>query len=155
MTTLPGPWTTTAPDGAPRPRLLDRVRDAVRARHYSIRTEEAYIGWIRRYIRFHSKRHPDEMGEPEINAFLTYLAVAQRVGAATQNQALAALLFLYRRVLGKEMAAPGPSCAPNARRACPPCSRAPRSERFSPAWTAHRSSSRSFSMAAGCACSSA
>ncbi len=107
MTTLPGPWTPTAPGGAPRRRLLDRVRDAVRARHYSIRTEEAYVGWIRRYILFHSKRHPDEMGEPEINAYLTHLAVAQRVAASTQNQALAALLFLYRRVLGKEMVAPG------------------------------------------------
>jgi integron integrase len=110
MTTLPGPWSTPvpAPDGAPQPRrLLDRVRDAVRARHYSIRTEEAYVGWIRRYILFHAKRHPDEMGEPEINAFLTHLAVTLRVGAATQNQALAALLFLYRRVLGREMGAPG------------------------------------------------
>ena len=110
MTTLPGPWVPPArsADGAAQPRrLLDRVRDAVRARHYSIRTEEAYVGWIRRFILFHGKRHPDLMGEPEINAFLTHLAVALRVGASTQNQALAALLFLYRRVLGREIAAPG------------------------------------------------
>jgi len=110
MNPTPGPWPRPSPasDGAPQPRrLLDRVRDAIRARHYSIRTEEAYVGWIRRYILFHAKRHPDEMGEPEINAFLTHLAVAQRVGASTQNQALAALLFLYRRVLAREMAAPG------------------------------------------------
>ena len=110
MTTLSGPWTphsTPARGGAPQPRrLLDRVRDAIRARHYSLRTEEAYVGWIRRYILFHGKRHPDEMAEREINAFLTHLAVAQRVGASTQNQALAALLFLYRRVLSREMAAP-------------------------------------------------
>lgn len=69
------PGLATAPD---RPRLLDRVRNAVRARHYSIRTEEAYVGWIRRFILFHGKRHPNEMGEPEINAFLSHLATAER-----------------------------------------------------------------------------
>ncbi len=83
------------------PRLLDRVRTAVRARHYSIRTEEAYVGWIRRFILFHGKRHPNEMGEPEINAFLSHLATEARVSASTQNQALAALLFLYQNVLEK------------------------------------------------------
>ena len=101
MTPPRGPW--PAPAGAPSgaPRLLDRVREAIRARHYSLRTEEAYVSWIRRYIFFHKKRHPAEMGEPEINAFLTDLAVNGRVAASTQNQALSALLFLYRNVLEK------------------------------------------------------
>jgi integron integrase len=87
------------PNGAPKPRLLDRVRAAVRARHYSRRTEEAYVAWIRRYIFFHGKRHPAEMGGPEITRFLTSLAVDRKVAASTQNQALSALLFLYRTVL--------------------------------------------------------
>jgi integron integrase len=82
-----------------KPRLLDRMRDAIRARHYSLRTEEAYVAWARRYILFHNKRHPAEMGEPEINAFLSHLAVRDGVSASTQNQALASLLFLYRHVL--------------------------------------------------------
>jgi integron integrase len=101
MTPPRGPWPAPAdaPSGAPR--LLDRVREAIRARHYSLRTEEAYVAWIRRYIFFHKKRHPAEMGEPEINAFLTDLAVNGRVAASTQNQALCALLFLYRHVLDK------------------------------------------------------
>jgi len=86
-----------------KPRLLDRLRAALRARHYSLRTEEAYVAWVRRYVLFHGKRHPDEMGEAEINAFLTDLAVAKKVAASTQNQALSALLFLYRDVLGKSL----------------------------------------------------
>lgn len=77
-----------------KPKLLDQVREAVRARHYSQRTEEAYVVWIKRLIFFHNKRHPAEMGEPEINAFLTHLALKERVSASTQNQALSALLFL-------------------------------------------------------------
>lgn len=81
------------------PKLLDRVRDALRARHYSVRTEEAYVMWIRRFIFFHGKRHPSSMGGDEVNAFLTSLAVDDHVSASTQNQALAALLFLYREVL--------------------------------------------------------
>jgi integron integrase len=92
--------------GAPpkgSPRLLDRVRFAVRARHYSLRTEEAYVGWIRRFILFHNKRHPLEMAEPEINAFITSLAVEGSVSASTQTQALSALLFLYRHVLEKPL----------------------------------------------------
>ena len=89
--------------GPQRPRLLDRVRDTVRARHYSRRTEEAYIAWIRRYILFHGKRHPAEMGAAEITQFLTSLAVQRNVAASTQNQALSALLFLYREVLGQEV----------------------------------------------------
>ena len=86
------------PAGGP-PRLLDRVREAIRARHYSLRTEEAYVAWTRRFILFHNKRHPSEMGEREINAFLSHLAVAGRVSASTQTQALSSLLFLYRHVL--------------------------------------------------------
>jgi len=86
-----------------QPRLLDRVREAIRARHYSLRTEEAYVGWIRRYILFHNKRHPLEMAEPEINAFVTHLAVESSIGASTQTQALSALMFLYRHVLRKPL----------------------------------------------------
>ena len=87
------------PASYPRPRLLDRVRDAIRARHYSRRTEKAYVGWIKRYIFFHAKRHPVDMGAPEVARFLTSLAIDGRVAASTQNQALNALLFLYRVVL--------------------------------------------------------
>ena len=81
------------------PRLLDQVRGKIRLLHYSIRTEEAYVGWIRRFILFHNKRHPKEMREPEIEQFLTSLAVEGHVAASTQNQAMAALLFLYQVVL--------------------------------------------------------
>ncbi|HYC92487.1 MAG TPA: integron integrase [Thermoanaerobaculia bacterium] len=81
------------------PKLLDRVSAALRARHYSRRTEEAYVMWIKRYIFFHNKRHPASMGGEEVNAFLTSLAVDDHVSASTQNQALSALLFLYREVL--------------------------------------------------------
>ncbi len=87
------------------PKLLDRVREAIRARHYSRRTEEAYVHWIRRYIVFHQKRHPSTMGAAEISAFLTWLAVDQHVAASTQNQALSALLFLYREVLHVDVGA--------------------------------------------------
>ena len=93
----------SAPAPPGQPRLLDRVRHAIRARHYSLRTEEAYVGWIRRYILFHGKRHPSEMGAVEINAFVTHLAVDGPVGASTQTQALSALLFLYRHVLGQDL----------------------------------------------------
>ena len=81
------------------PKLLDRVRDAIRARHYSRRTEAAYVTWIRRYILYHHMTHPATPGAADISAFLTWLATKQRVSASTQNQALAALLFLYERVL--------------------------------------------------------
>ncbi len=81
------------------PRLLDQMREALRARHYSVRIERAYLLWVRRFVHFHHLRHPVEMGEPEINAFLTHLAVRENVSASTQSQALAALLFLYRHVL--------------------------------------------------------
>jgi integron integrase len=90
----------TTPVTPPKPRLLDRVRAALRARHYSRRTEEAYVAWIRRYIFFfQAQRHPAEMGAPEVTRFLSSLAVDGRVAASTQNQALSALLFLYRDVL--------------------------------------------------------
>src|SRR5262249_42644707 len=81
------------------PRLLDRLRAAARLRPYSLRTEEAYAQWVRRYILFHGKRHPLDMGTAESNAFLTHLAVEGRVSASTQNQTFSALLFLYRNVL--------------------------------------------------------
>ena len=85
------------------PRLLDQVRDALRVRHYSLRTESSYLQWIKRFILFHKKRHPRDMGEQEITAFLTYLAVDKHVAASTQNQALAAILFLYKHVLEQEL----------------------------------------------------
>ena len=84
-------------------RLLDQVRHRIRLKHYSIRTEQAYVDWIRRYIHFHGKRHPAVMGAPDIEAFLTDLAVARNVAAATQNQARSALLFLYREILAIEL----------------------------------------------------
>lgn len=84
-------------------KLLDQVRDVIRRKHYSRRTEDAYISWIRRYILFHNKRLPREMGTPEIQAFLTHLAVNLNVAASTQNQALSALIFLYRDVLNQEL----------------------------------------------------
>jgi integron integrase len=88
------------------PRLLDRVRAVLRRKHYSLRTEEAYVAWIKRYILFHHKRHPQELGVPEVEAFLTDLAVQQHVAASTQNQALSALLFLYTEVLQQPLAGP-------------------------------------------------
>src|SRR5438067_5716813 len=88
---------------SPPPKLLDRVRWHLRVKHYSIRTEQAYVEWIRRYILFHHKRHPNEMGEREITQFLTHLAVEKRVSASTQNQAFAALLFLYQQVLERKL----------------------------------------------------
>jgi integron integrase len=85
------------------PRLLDRVRAEIRLRHFSRRTEKAYVGWIRRFILFHGKRHPGEMGQAEITTFLSALATKARVTASTQNQALSALLFLYRVVLDRDV----------------------------------------------------
>ena len=92
------------PGAAPRPafRLLDHVREAIRVRHYSPRTEEAYVGWIRRFIRFHGRRHPRELGATEVTAFLSNLA-GQGVSASTQNQALSAILFLYEVVFGRHL----------------------------------------------------
>jgi len=91
------------PQTPPPPKLLDQVRDRLRVKHYSIRTETQYLQWIKRFILFHDKRHPREMGVVEVEAFLTHLAVAGRVAAATQNQALSALLFLYREVLNIDL----------------------------------------------------
>lgn len=85
------------------PKLLEDVRNLLRTRHYSYRTEETYLNWIRQYIIFHDKRHPAEMGAPEVTKFLTHLAVNRHVAASTQNQALAALLFLYRYVLKQDL----------------------------------------------------
>lgn len=86
-----------------KPRLLEQVRERCRFKHYSIRTEKSYVDWIRRFILFHSKRHPLEMGAKEVEAFLTHLAVSGNVAASTQNQALAAILFLYKEVLAVEL----------------------------------------------------
>jgi integron integrase len=89
---------------APPPRkLLDQMSDCLRTQHYSARTEESYVEWVRRYILFHQKRHPKDMGAPEVKAFLTHLAVERKVAASTQNQALSALLFLYREVLNQPL----------------------------------------------------
>jgi integron integrase len=89
--------------GRPPPKLLDRVRHLCRARHLSRRTEQAYVYWIRQFILFHGKRHPAKMAEPEVNVFLTHLAVERKVSPSTQSQALSGLLFLYRYVLGVEL----------------------------------------------------
>jgi integron integrase len=96
-----------AAQALPPPRkLLDQVRDTLRRKHYSLRTEQAYVDWIKRFILFHDKRHPNEMGSAEIEAFLTHLAVDEDVAASTQNQAYSALLFLFREVLQKEFSFP-------------------------------------------------
>ncbi len=85
------------------PRLLERVALEARRRRLALATERAYVAWVRRYVLFHGKRHPEELGAGDVAAFLSHLAVAERVAAATQNQALAALLFLYREVLGRDL----------------------------------------------------
>jgi integron integrase len=95
-----GPARLTEPQ---KPKLLDRLREALRSRHYSPRTEQTYPHWVKRFIFFHNVRHPAEMAEPEINAFLTHLAVKEKVSASTQTQALSALLFLYRHVIGRDV----------------------------------------------------
>ena len=108
-TTIPAPPVipSNPPDNASaqtrHPGLLEKVRECLRVRHYSLRTEEAYLGWIKRFVWFHGKRHPRDMGAAEVEAFLTDLAVKRGVSAATQNQALAALLFLYKEVLGIQL----------------------------------------------------
>lgn len=88
---------------AGKPRLLDQMRDQIRLKHYSIRTERVYCEWVKRFIRFHKYRHPLEMGAPEVELFLSHLAVKKNVSASTQNQALAALLFLYKQVLDQDL----------------------------------------------------
>jgi len=97
------PAPTATPAATPQPRLLDQMREALRSRHYSPRTEQSYCHWVKRFVLFHRLRHPSELAEPEINAFLTHLAVKESVSASTQNQALSALLFLYRHVIGREV----------------------------------------------------
>jgi integron integrase len=87
-------------------KLLDQVADALRVKHYSYRTEQTYVDWIRRYILFHNKRHPSEMGETEVQAFIIYLATERNLSASSQNQALSAILFLYRHILQRELAFP-------------------------------------------------
>ncbi len=93
----------SAPAGPTQPKLLERMRIHLRTRHYSIRTEQAYIDWARRFILFHGKRHPQDMGATEVEAFLSHLAVQRQVSASTQNQAKAALLYLYKQVLGTDL----------------------------------------------------
>lgn len=87
----------------PKRLLLDSVRDKIRLKHYSIRTETAYVEWVRRFVVFHQKRHPRELGPEDVEAFLSYLAVQRNVAASTQNQAKSALLFLYKEVLGSQL----------------------------------------------------
>jgi integron integrase len=96
---MPLPEMHSTASARPKPKLLDQVRETMRRKHYSLRTESTYIDWIKRYIFFHQKRHPIDMGAAEIEQFLNYLAVEKRVAASTQNQALSALIFLYRAVL--------------------------------------------------------
>jgi integron integrase len=102
VNTAPAPAAAPAPAPAP-PRLLDSLRQAIRVRHYSIRTEDTYVDWVRRFILFHGKRHPRDLGATEVAAFLTHLAVDRGVAPSTQNQAKSALLFLYREVLQLEL----------------------------------------------------
>ncbi len=94
--------TNATQNSTTKPKLLDQVRTTIRRKHYSIRTEDAYVDWIKRYIFFHNKRHPSEMGAPEMEQFLNHLAVEKNVAASTQNQALSALVFLYREVLKQD-----------------------------------------------------
>jgi site-specific recombinase XerD len=94
---------TPPPTSIPAPRLLDHVRWHLRVKRYSIRTERSYLDWIRRFILFHQKRHPAEMGEEEIAQYLSHLAIDRQVAASTQNQACSALLFLYQQVLEKKL----------------------------------------------------
>ena len=89
--------------GSPPPKLLDQLLERLRVRHYSLRTEDAYVDWVRRFILFHGKRHPRDLGAPELQAFLSHLAVDRHVSPSTQNQAKAALLFLYRDVLAVDL----------------------------------------------------
>lgn len=89
--------------GSRQPKLLDQVRNRIRCKHYSIRTEQSYVNWIKQFIFYNDKRHPSTLGEAEITAFLTYLAVKRKVAASTQNQALCAIVFLYREVIKKDL----------------------------------------------------
>lgn len=99
---MPTPSTSPAAATPTKPKLLDQVRQTIRRKHYSLRTEQTYVDWIKRYIFFHNKRHPAEMGAREMEEFLNHLAVEKKVAASTQNQALSALVFLYREVLRQQ-----------------------------------------------------
>src|SRR5688572_10380129 len=92
-------WSRNAPTG--RPRLLTQLRHSLGVRHYSPRTEAAYLSWIKRFVRFHGLRHPAELGDEDVARFLTALAVERRVSASTQSQALAAITYMYREVFGR------------------------------------------------------
>lgn len=128
---MPGETATAASvQAVGPPRLLDHVRQAIRTRHYSPRTEKAYVGWIRRYIFFHGKRHPDQMGQPEVTRFLSALATRSKVSASTQNQAFSALLFLYRDVLGRSSRASGRLSTPSRLSASLWCSLVTRSRPY-------------------------
>ena len=87
-------------------KLLEQARDTLRTKHYSYRTEKSYLDWMKKFILFHEKRHPNEMGPPEVQDYITYLAVERKVSASTQNQALSAIVFLYKYVLGKDIVVP-------------------------------------------------
>jgi len=109
-------------ENTPKPtqkKLLEQVRDAIRAKHYSLRTEKTYLDWIRRYILFHNKRHPREMGVPEVQDFIVHLATQGNVSASTQNQALSAVTFLYRHVLGVELQFPTDTIRPGRSKPLP------------------------------------
>ena len=108
-------------------RLLDQVRERVRYLHYSIRTEQAYVHWVRAFVRFHGVRHPAEMGAAEVEAFLTWLAAERRVAAATHRQALSAIVFLYEKVLGLDLPWLAGIGRPQARGGCRSCCRTARS----------------------------
>lgn len=130
-----------------QPRLLDRVRNAIRARHYSRRTEKAYTGWIKGYIALHGKRHPADMGGPEVAHFLTSLAVDGHVAASTQNQAMNALTFSTEWFSSRISRGSMRSFAPAARFTSLWCSPVPRFASYSTSWRARRGSWCSCSMA--------
>ena len=121
---------------AQQPRLLDQVRQRIRTRNYSIRTEKSYIDWIRRFILFHDKRHPREMGIVEVEQFLTNLAVERNVAASTQNQALSAILFLYKEVLEVDCRGWTTWCGRNGLNGCLWCSPVTKSARYWRIWKA-------------------
>ena len=110
---------TPLPSGLGQPRLLDALREQIRYRHYSLRTEEAYVHWVRAFIRFHGLRHPQELAKPEVEAFLTWLAAERQVAPSTHKQALSALLFLYQKVLHQDLPWMGEIGRPRTQRRLP------------------------------------
>lgn len=144
------PVVAPVPAVGKKKKLLDQMRDVMRLKHYSIRTERSYCDWVERFIRYHGMRHPHEMREAEVTEFLTHLAREGQVAASTQNQALSALLFLYKEVLKEEIGWLG-----NVERASKPPRLPVVLTRDEVGWlllscTAHRGSWRAFSMAADC-----